>query len=41
MKVLWYCLRKRDKKVEMKIYTKTISKQLQLDLEKYNTQYPK
>lgn len=32
---------KRDVKVEMKIYTKTISKQLQLDLEKYNTQYPK
>lgn len=32
---------KRDVKVEMKIYTKTISKQLKLDLEKYNNQYPK
>lgn len=32
---------KRDIKIEMKIYTKTISKQLQLDLEKYNAQYPK
>lgn len=32
---------KRDKKVDMKIYTKTISKQLELDLEKYNAQYPK
>ncbi|MEA2027948.1 MAG: ORF6N domain-containing protein [Campylobacterota bacterium] len=32
---------KRDAKVEMKIYTKTVSKQLKLDLEKYNTQYPK
>ena len=32
---------KRDKKVDMKIYTKTISKQLQLDLEKHNAQYPK
>lgn len=32
---------KRDVKVDMKIYTKTISKQLQLDLQKYNAQYPK
>ena len=32
---------KRDAKVEMKIYTKTISKQLELDLQKYNAQYPK
>jgi phage regulator Rha-like protein len=32
---------KRDAKVDMKIYTKTISKQLQLDLEKHNAQYPK
>jgi hypothetical protein len=30
---------KRDAKVEMKIYTKTISKQLELDLQKYNAQY--
>lgn len=32
---------KRDTKVNMKIYTKTISKQLNLDLEKHNAQYPK
>ena len=32
---------KRDTKVNMKIYTKTISKQLQLDLQKHNAQYPK
>ena len=32
---------KRDEKVDMKIYTKTISKQLKLDLEKHNAQYPK
>ena len=32
---------KRDAKVNMKIYTKTISKQLKLDLEKHNAQYPK
>ncbi len=32
---------KRDAKVDMKIYTKTISKELKLDLEKHNTQYPK
>ena len=32
---------KRDAKVDMKMYTKTISKQLKLDLEKYNAQYPK
>ncbi|WP_323644989.1 ORF6N domain-containing protein [Aliarcobacter butzleri] len=32
---------KRDAKVDMKIYTKTISKQLQLDLEKHNAQYSK
>ncbi len=31
---------KRDTNVDMKIYTKTISKQLKLDLQKYNTQYP-
>jgi len=32
---------KRDANVKTKIYTKTITKQLQLDLEKYNAQYPK
>ncbi len=32
---------KRDVKVNVKIYTKTISKQLQLDLQKHNAQYPK
>lgn len=32
---------KRDAKVDMKMYTKTISKQLKLDLEKHNAQYPK
>ncbi|MDY0124209.1 ORF6N domain-containing protein [Sulfurimonas sp.] len=32
---------KRDVKVDMKIYTKVISKQLKLDIEKYNTQYQK
>ncbi len=32
---------KRDAKIDMKIYTKTISKQLKLDLEKHNAQYPK
>ena len=32
---------KRDAKVDMKIYTKTISKQLKLDLEKHNAQYSK
>lgn len=32
---------KRDAKVDMKIYTKAISKELQLDLEKHNAQYPK
>jgi len=32
---------KRDAKVDMKIYTKTISKQLELDLEKHKAQYPK
>lgn len=32
---------KRDAKVDMKVYTKTISKQLKLDLEKHNAQYPK
>ena len=32
---------KRDANVDMKIYTKTISKQLKLDLEKHNAQYPK
>lgn len=32
---------KRDTKVDMKIYTKTISKELKLDLEKHNAQYSK
>lgn len=32
---------KRNIKVNMKIYTKTLSKQLQLDLQKHNAQYPK
>ena len=32
---------KRDIKVTMKIYTKTLSKQLQLDLQKHNAQYLK
>ena len=32
---------KRDAKIDMKIYTKTISKELKLDLEKHNAQYPK
>ncbi|MDK9694252.1 MAG: ORF6N domain-containing protein [Sulfurimonas sp.] len=32
---------KRDAAVSMTIYTKTISKQLQLDLQKQNAQYPK
>jgi hypothetical protein len=32
---------KRDEKVDMKIYTNKISKQLQLDLQKHNAQYPK
>ena len=32
---------KRDVKVDMQIFTKTISKQLKLDLEKHNAQYPK
>lgn len=32
---------KRDANVQTKIYTKTISKQLQLDLQKHNAQYPK
>ncbi|MDP3587819.1 MAG: ORF6N domain-containing protein [Sulfuricurvum sp.] len=32
---------KRDANVTTKIYTKSISKQLQLDLQKYNEQYPK
>lgn len=31
---------KRDAKVVMEIYTKTISKQLSLDLQKHNAQYP-
>jgi hypothetical protein len=34
-------LSKRDKKIDVTIYTKNISKTLQLDLKKYNTQYPK
>ena len=33
-------LSKRNPKVKATIYTKTISKQLQLDLKKHNTQYP-
>ena len=33
-------LEKRKKKVTAKIYTKSISKQLRLDLERYNSQYP-
>ena len=32
---------KRDAKIDVKIYTKTISKQLKLDLEKHNAQYSK
>lgn len=32
---------KRDVKVNVQIYTKVISKQLQLDLQKHNAQYPK
>lgn len=32
---------KRDINVNVKIYTKTLSKQLQLDLQKHNAQYPK
>ncbi|RLA08694.1 MAG: ORF6N domain-containing protein [Gammaproteobacteria bacterium] len=32
---------KRNADVDMKIYTKTISKQLELDIKKYNAQYPK
>lgn len=34
-------LTKRDKGVNVRIYTKTISKQLKLDLEKHNSQYPR
>jgi len=34
-------LAKRDKNVNATIYTKTISKQLKLDLSKHNQQYPK
>ena len=33
-------LSKRDMKVNATIYTKNITKQLELDLQKYNTQYP-
>ena len=33
-------LAKRSKEVDASIYTKTISKQLKLDIEKYNQQYP-
>ena len=32
---------KRDVQVSMKIYTKPISKQLKLDLQKHNAQYPR
>ncbi|MFA6187835.1 MAG: ORF6N domain-containing protein [Sulfuricurvum sp.] len=34
-------LSKREAKVKATIYTKNITKQLELDLEKYNAQYPK
>ncbi len=34
-------LSKRDKNISVTIYTKNISKQIQLDLKKYNEQYPK
>lgn len=34
-------LSKRDKNTTVTIYTKNITKQLQLDLSKYNSQYPK
>ncbi|MFA6187756.1 MAG: ORF6N domain-containing protein [Sulfuricurvum sp.] len=34
-------LSKRDAKVKATIYTKNITKQLELDLQKYNAQYPK
>ena len=34
-------LTKRDKNVDATIYTKTISKQLKLDLNKHKQQYPK
>jgi phage regulator Rha-like protein len=34
-------LNKRNKKVTAKIYTQNISKQLKLDLQKHNSQYPK
>ena len=34
-------LSKRETNVDAKIYTKTITKQLQLDLTKHNEQYPK
>lgn len=34
-------LSKREPKVKATIYTKNITKQLELDLQKYNTQYPK
>ncbi len=34
-------LSKREEHISVTIYTKNITKQLQLDLEKYNTQYPK
>lgn len=37
--LIWFT--KRDLHVSMKIYTKTISKQLQLDVQKHNAQYPK
>ncbi len=33
-------LSKRDAKVKVTIYTKNISKQLELDLQKHNAQYP-
>ena len=33
-------LAKRNKKVTATIYTKSISKKLQLDLDKHNSQYP-
>ncbi len=33
-------LSKRDENISVTIYTKNITKQIQLDLDKYNTQYP-
>ncbi len=38
---LFTLLSKRDKNIDVLIYTKNITKEIQLDLEKYNSQYPK